>query len=256
MEVLNGVREFAEAFRAAPHLFVYAAIGGVLPALLWLWFWLKEDNLHPEPRRLVFLTFFAGMLSVLAVLPVQVVVKELLDVSVELNNLFKTNPAHALLFLTILAFLEEIFKFFAAYAVALRKRETDEPIDTIIYLITAALGFAALENTLYLVSPILRSNLIDILLTGNFRFIGATLLHTLSSGGLGLALAFAFYKRLTIKRVDFYLGIILATILHTLFNLFIMTGGGRNVVIAFLLVWFGIVLLILLFEKVKLIRAQ
>ena len=42
---------------------IFAISGGILPALIWLWFWLKED-LHPEPKKAISLTFFFGMLMV------------------------------------------------------------------------------------------------------------------------------------------------------------------------------------------------
>ena len=48
---------------------LFALLGGVLPALLWLWFWLKEDKKRPEPRGLILLAFIAGMLTVPVVLP-------------------------------------------------------------------------------------------------------------------------------------------------------------------------------------------
>jgi RsiW-degrading membrane proteinase PrsW (M82 family) len=45
-------------------IIAYALLSGILPALLWLWFWLKEDNLHPEPRSLLIGSFIAGMIVV------------------------------------------------------------------------------------------------------------------------------------------------------------------------------------------------
>ena len=29
---------------------LFALIGGFVPALVWLWFWLKEDKQKPEPK--------------------------------------------------------------------------------------------------------------------------------------------------------------------------------------------------------------
>ena len=51
---------FAVAFRV-----------GVIPALFWLWFWLREDTARPEPRALIISAFIAGMLIVPLVLPLQ-----------------------------------------------------------------------------------------------------------------------------------------------------------------------------------------
>jgi len=36
---------------------IYVLLGGIVPTLLWLWFWRREDRLHPEPRRLILLAF-------------------------------------------------------------------------------------------------------------------------------------------------------------------------------------------------------
>ena len=46
-------------------------MGGVAPALLWLWFWLKEDNQKPEPKGLIATIFFIGMICVIVVIPFQ-----------------------------------------------------------------------------------------------------------------------------------------------------------------------------------------
>jgi len=46
-------------------------LGGLLPSLLWLWFWLKEDRLHPEPKLRVATVFLVGMVSVFIVLPIE-----------------------------------------------------------------------------------------------------------------------------------------------------------------------------------------
>jgi RsiW-degrading membrane proteinase PrsW (M82 family) len=43
----------------------------VLPALLWLFFWLREDRFHPEPRGLLILTFLAGGLVVFLITPLE-----------------------------------------------------------------------------------------------------------------------------------------------------------------------------------------
>ena len=119
--------------------FLYALVAGILPALLWLWFWLKEDNLNPEPRLLIILSFLGGMLTVALVLPLQKLTLNLLDGS--------TLPYVNELRYTIWAGIEEIVKLLVVYFIALRSKFLDEPVDAMIYLITAALGFAAMENT-------------------------------------------------------------------------------------------------------------
>ena len=48
-----------------------AFLGGMIPAFVWLFFWLLEDRCEPEPKRYIFLCFLAGMLGVVVVLPLE-----------------------------------------------------------------------------------------------------------------------------------------------------------------------------------------
>ena len=188
-----------------------AFLCGTLPALLWLAFWLFEDRKNPEPKRYIFFTFLAGMSVVmLIVLP--------LEKFVEAQATLVGYPREGLLVLLLWALIEETFKFAAAYAAALHWRVFDEPLDAVVYMITAALGFAALENALFLASPLSQGQVVQTIITGDLRFVGATLLHTLSSATVGLALAYTFYMKPAIRRKAAVVGVILATALHTVFN--------------------------------------
>jgi len=218
-----------------------ALLSGILPALLWLWFWLREDNLHPEPRSRVAKTFFAGMLSVVIVLPIQIYIS---------NVTGKGTSEQYLLW----AFTEEFLKFAVAFLVALSTDIMDEPIDAVIYMITASLGFAAVENTLFILNPLLQGDFVRSIVTTNLRFIGATLLHVVSSASIGLCVALAFYESSKIKHAAVITGLILATALHTAFNLFIIRASAFGTLKVFFFVWLAVVILMLLFEKVKTIK--
>jgi len=214
---------------------LYALLGGLIPALLWLWFWRKEDS-HPEPRRLIFLAFIMGALTIPFVIPIQ--------------KYTATIFSGGLLVL-IWAATEEILKFSFAYFSVLRNREMNEPIDAVIYMITVALGFAALENMLFLIEPLSNGHFIEGVVTGNFRFFGATLLHVLSSATVGVFMALAFYKSKTMKLLYTGVGIILAVLLHTLFNFSIINSNGTNILLIFAFVWAGIIVLLLALEHIK-----
>lgn len=218
----------------APTIFI-AFMGGLIPALLWLIFWQLEDRCDPEPKLYILISFVVGMIIVPFVLPFQFWVK-----------------AHTsgTLMLLLWATIEEVFKFVAAWFLVLRSRAVDEPIDAIIYMLTVALGFSALENTLFLLSPVSQGDTIQSLLSGNLRFIGATLLHTLASATIGIALAFAFYKNKYMQKIYAVGGLILAILLHTMFNYFILAQGGSAFNV-FLFVWVGVVVLLLFFERLK-----
>ena len=217
----------------------FALLGGVVPALIWVWFWNREDAKHPEPKRLILGAFIAGMISVAAVIPFQ-----------KLSTAFFSGTAIVIVW----AAIEEAMKFAFAYFTVLKSKYDDEPIDPLIYMITVALGFAAAENALFLIDPISNSGFIESILTGNFRFLGATLLHVLSSSVVGVALGLSFYIH-GMKKIWYgFAGLILAIVLHGAFNFFILNSDGTELMRIFAIVWIGLVILLIAFEKLKKIR--
>jgi RsiW-degrading membrane proteinase PrsW (M82 family) len=213
-------------------------IVGILPAIIWLWFWLKEDKKHPEPKRYIALTFIIGMFSTVLVLPLE---KYIVGYFTHLG----------IIATILLSMSEEVFKFLAAYVSALRYKFVDEPIDPAIYLITAALGFAAAENIFFIFNTLKIAPLFDGILIGNMRFVGATVLHTISSGIIGLFMGLAFYKSKLKKLFYLILGFIFSIALHTSFNFFIIIDDNNNVSFAFIYTWIVAIFFILFFEKIK-----
>lgn len=233
--------------------FFYALSGGFLPSFLWLWFWLKEDKKNPEPKRAILAAFLGGMIAV----PVAM--------GLEYFTLFYIGLAGAG-GLFVWAFIEETLKYFAAKKTAFSKPYFDEPIDALIYMITAALGFASLENALFIFKSLLDSNIIAGINTGSMRFVGATLLHTATSAIVGAVIAFSFFPaRLVTRSVagrhkksgkhNVIGGIFLAVFLHFAFNYFIMEGEGGNILKILLPLWLVIIIIIFMFEKIKRISA-
>lgn len=216
----------------------YASLGGIIPCLFWLVFWLREAHEHPEPPRIIMACFVAGMVTTLLVFPFEYLV-----------TLFYEEGSAATLILW--AFIEEIGKFAMCWWVALRTRFEVRPIDAVIYMVTVALGFAALENTIYIVSPLIEGDHLAGIMTGNMRFIGATLLHTLCSAVIGVFIAFAFFKKPHLKTEYALGGLVAAGVLHTLFNFFILNGSGAQTFMVFASVWLLIMMLIVVLEKIK-----
>lgn len=216
---------------------LYALAGGLLPALGWLWFFLHEDP-HPEPRTKLVETFIAGMVTV----PVAILLEQLV------GNLLGTSSDTTLV---IWAVLEEVLKYGAAWLVALRTRFMDEPVDALVYMLTVALGFAAIENSLFLVSSLSGAAFLNTLLTGSLRFIGATLVHVVCSGVLGGALALSFYRGALLRHEAALIGLGLASVLHGLFNLLIMNTSQSQLLYIFAAVWAAVIGLMLVFERAK-----
>lgn len=221
--------------------FTVAFLVALIPMIFWLWFWLREDKKNPEPLILVIITFIAGLAVVPVVLPLQ---KLAMDIYSGANVVL------------VWVIIEEVLKYTAALIVILWNKAVDEPIDYIIYMIAVALGFAALENTLFILSPLSLGDYLSATITGSFRFLGATLLHVLSSATVGVFLAFAYYKSDTLKLIYSSIGLFIAILLHALFNFFIIDASGGGILIIFLFVWMGIIVLFLLFEKIKLLETS
>ena len=232
----------------------FAFLAGVLPAMIWLFFWLREDDDHPEPPKYIILTFFFGALSVPFALIFQVLFNKLFGIS---GTPMIAELPFVTAFLVILtwAFIEEYVKFKAAWYGGLKKTITDEAVDVPIYMISAALGFAALENTVFLLAPLLNSDWSLFVQTTQMRFIGATLVHVASSALIGLFAGYSLFFAQGVRRRYIGVGFMLATVLHALFNLFIIKNS-QNSFAGFLLIWLFVVLIIVLFERIKKIKVN
>jgi RsiW-degrading membrane proteinase PrsW (M82 family) len=192
-----------------------------LPPVLWLLFYLREDK-HPEPKSLLILTFIGGMASAILALLAECAWVFLYTNSCSVN--FGPDISPLILFGGI-SLIEEYVKYLPVKFLVISRCKNhascdfDEPIDAMIYMMTAALGFAALENVLF-VLPIFQNNVFASLEVAASRFIGANLLHALSSGIVGFFLARAWFHP---HRHHFILlGILIASVLHTIFNYLIL----------------------------------
>lgn len=199
---------------------------GLAPGFVWLFFYLQEDP-HPEPKSLLALTFFFGCAFAFFALPVQVVAnQQLRDFAI---------PRASIISVFILAFTEEVAKFGAAYLALFRSRDFDEPIDAMIYMVVAALGFATVENLGAISSqPITAATISGVLETASLRFVGATLLHALCAGIIGYH--WAYHMRRFLGSWSFFWALILATSLHSAFNFAIIKYGDPFFSVLFVIV--------------------
>ena len=189
---------------------------------------------------IIFIAFLAGLLAVPVVIPIE--------------SFASNHISSQLGILVAWAIAEEGAKFALAAALVLWRKEIMESLDFVIIMITVALGFAALENTLFLLAPFARGDFANGLITDNLRFIGSTLLHVIASSAIGFALAFSYKLKFIYKALAATGGLILAIALHTLFNFFIIGQNGGDTVLAFFLVWTGAIIFFALFEIVKYFR--
>ena len=215
----------------------YAFLGGLLPSLIWLYFLLKEDARHPEPKMLIVFAFVAGMAAVPLALPLEQYAKAHLTDNVSV--------------LTAWALVEEMLKYIMVALFILWRRAVDEAPDYVIYMVTVALGFAAAENVLFLIDPISSGSFATSFFTGDVRFLGSTLLHVVASAAIGFAFAFSARSHPFSRMTSAALGLILAIALHTSFNMLIMSTGASNTFMALFLVWTVAVIFFAAFEVLK-----
>ena len=213
---------------------------GIVPSLFWLWFWLREDRVHPEPRSLIARCFITGMCVVIVAALGERYVASILSNQTSLYIIW--------------AVLEETLKFIALLFVALPSKANDEPIDPMVYAITIALGFAALENALFILGPLSDGAISTGLITGSMRFMGATLVHVICSALTGFAIGLAYYHGKYTKSVMALLGLGIAIAIHAIFNISIVNTSSSGTLQVFAWVWGAVVILIVLFEEVKAVR--
>lgn len=220
-----------------------AIFWGILPALAWLVFWIRsEDKKDREPWSLIIMVFLIGMLSVALVIPLEHTVAPYIK---DRNIL-----------MIVWAAIEEIVKYLAIMLTIRGLAHVDDPIDYAMYFIAGALGFAGLENILFLMNAEIISNTTVKLMTGNLRYLGSTLLHAVSTGIIGIGLGLSFYQRWNNKFYYVVGGIIAAVTLHAGFNLFIMNSSDQNFFRTFGLLWVVSIISILLLEKLRRLKGQ
>lgn len=204
---------------------------GFLPSIVWLFFYLRKDS-HPESNRMILKIFFFGILVAFFA----IVLEKIFQKTTGLK------PDSIIVIFLGGALIEEYLKYLVVRVGVFSNPELDEPPDLLIYMIISALGFAALENILVL------SNYHPILTPGQalgimgWRFVSATFLHALCSGILGYFLALSLFH-IKKRKTFFFLGLVVVTTLHGLYNWSIMKIEGLEkfilpVVILIILAWF------------------
>ncbi|PIR04977.1 MAG: hypothetical protein COV57_01555 [Candidatus Liptonbacteria bacterium CG11_big_fil_rev_8_21_14_0_20_35_14] len=199
---------------------ILAIILGLIPSFAWLLFYLREDLKHPEPKRLIFFVFILGGIATFLAFYLELYASDIL-----FNAGIKN---YTPISLTVFSFIEESLKFLLVFIFISRSKYFNEPVDAMIYMVTVALGFAAVENIAITVNEWNDlQNISTVFETITLRFIGATLLHTLSSGVIGYY--WAKGKQYHEKIFFIPIAIILGTFIHAIFNFLIL--NSLNIII-------------------------
>jgi len=118
---------------------ILIALAPVFIILFYVYF---RDKYEKEPFMLLLKAILAGALIVLPVIPVE-------HLFSRLNFGEGTLAGAAYNAFIVAGFTEEVFKFVALYLLIWRNPEFNEKFDGIVYAVFVSLGFAAVENILY-----------------------------------------------------------------------------------------------------------
>jgi protease PrsW len=113
----------------------------ILPSILIMTYVYNHDKFEKEPRHLLILSFIWGMIATIPAVVIQVLLKGHEDNASYLVTL--------LFSIFVVGFSEEGSKFMFLRFFAYPKKEFNEPMDGVVYAVMVGMGFATLENVLY-----------------------------------------------------------------------------------------------------------
>jgi len=174
---------------------MYIAISfvmAVIPSVLLVCYYYRQDNKKPEPKGLVIKIFILGIVCVIPVIFLE-------SLACLFNRMFAWSPV---LFNMVRAFIvagfcEEFIKLRVVKIYAYNDIHFDEVMDGIVYTVVASLGFACIENIIYVMSTNLQ--------VAVFRAVTAVPMHAVCSGLMGYYIGKAKFCRIRERGEYLYL---------------------------------------------------
>jgi RsiW-degrading membrane proteinase PrsW (M82 family) len=209
-----------------------AFVAAFVPALLWLVFIYRRDRYEPEPKTLILRLFLWGLAAGPWASGMNILIAHLfsppIDAAQRAGQFF--NAGALLLALVALSALnEEVMKYVVVSSRVRGDPAFNEPVDGMIYMSTAAIGFSAGENAVYILNtyfglvgdstrPGVALALINaFLVTAPLRALLSTIGHITWSGITGWFLSRHYLGKGSGRMLVG--GILLAAGFHTAFNL-------------------------------------
>lgn len=151
------------------------------PILIILTYIFIRDKYEKEPIPLLTKGVFIGILITIPIVYFENI----------LMNFTPTTPVSSALYTSFIvaAFTEELFKYLALYLLIWRNKNFNEPFDGIVYSVFISLGFALVENVLYVFSPSLGG-----IRTGFSRGIFSVPAHAFFGVNMGYYFALAKFR--------------------------------------------------------------
>ena len=190
------------------------------PAIFWLWYFYSRDRYEPEPLRWIVTIYICGILITVPAALIEGIIGLLVS--------------DILIAVVVAPIVEEYAKYFVVRNTVYRTREFNEPVDGIIYAAAVGLGFATLENVIYVFSS-LETSFLFAVQTGVVRALISVPGHVLFSAMWGYALGQARFTPGAARDGIVKHGLIMAMVSHALFNVLLFHNVGFAVLILVLI---------------------
>jgi RsiW-degrading membrane proteinase PrsW (M82 family) len=197
----------------------------IVPALLWLGYFYLQDRAEPEPKHYVFGVYLLGAF---VALPLAIFFQHLLPAEPPIWSGARLSPTRVLFAVFPAGVAQELAKYLVVRYSIYLSPEFDEPMDGIIYMTAAGIGFATAQNFQYLSSV---SHTV-FLGAGAVNCVVTTLAHGCIAGVLGYALGVARFTPSAGRRaVMLIVALTIASVLNGLFDLLeeLVEVNGMNV---------------------------
>lgn len=202
-----------------------AVLLAAIPALLWLGYFHAQDRHEPEPKRFVFGVYLLGafVAAPVADFATTLVLAPRLAAPIHFDPLSAERVVAAI---AVVGVAQELCKYAVVRYSLYSSAELDEPLDAILYLTCAGIGFATYENVQYLQGH--RGEVF--LSTGVAQVVVTTLAHASFAGVLGYAVGKAKFSQVssTVRGAMLLAGVLLAAALNGQYALIegaLSTGG-------------------------------
>src|SRR6056297_2512295 len=172
------------------------------------------DRHDREPVKLLIKTFIGG-----AFITIPTIFLESFLIGF---NLFPGILGIAYQAFIVAGFSEEFLKRFVVMKLAYKNKNFDERLDGIVYAVFSALGFATVENIMYVVF-----RFADVESVGTYRAILSVPAHMLFAVTMGYYLSLSKFAQTDVEKKFYYKKSLTAPmLLHGTFNFILMSGSG------------------------------
>ncbi len=207
-------------------------LAAILP-VIGLGFFIYAKDVNKEPSSLLAKIFFLGFFSAIPVVIVELFVGELLPtegvsdfIIIFINTFFSV------------ALIEEGFKWLVTKKIGYNNKEFDEIYDVIVYSVFASLGFACIENILYVFSTGFK--------TAISRAIFSVPGHACFAIVMGYFLSRAKVNNINgskkLEKKNLLLSVLIPSLAHTAFDaiLFYLSDGNVIYLLILFFIFYGV----------------